>query len=46
MGVSPEESIASVRVSVGLGNTPAEVDALLAALAREVAALRGAAASR
>jgi cysteine desulfurase len=46
MGVSPEESIASVRVSVGLGNTPAEVDALLAALSREVAALRGATASR
>jgi selenocysteine lyase/cysteine desulfurase len=40
MGVSAEESIASVRVSVGLGNTVEEIDGLLAALAGEVAALR------
>lgn len=46
MGVSAAESIASLRVSVGLGNSADEVDALLAALTREVDALRRARAGR
>lgn len=40
MGVDPAEAHASIRVSFGLQNTPAEVDAFLEVLAREVAALR------
>lgn len=39
MGVPREEAIASLRVSFGISNTLAEVDALVAALPREVAAL-------
>ncbi len=39
-GFSPEEALSSLRVSVGMTNTIAEVDAFLTALAREVAALR------
>lgn len=40
IGLSPEEALASIRVSFGVGNTVGEVDAFLAVLAREVAALR------
>jgi cysteine desulfurase len=40
MEVPREEAVASIRVSFGLGNTAAEVDAFLVALAAEVAALR------
>ena len=40
MGVSAEESIASLRVSFGIPNTEAEIDAFLPVLAREVAELR------
>lgn len=43
MGVAPEEALASIRVSLGITNTAAEIDAFLAALTREVAALRRAA---
>ncbi len=39
-GFSPEEALSSLRVSVGMTNTEAEIDAFLAALPREVAALR------
>jgi cysteine desulfurase len=39
-GFSPEEALSSLRVSVGLTNTEAEIDAFLEALPREVAALR------
>ncbi len=45
MGVERREAIASLRVSLGKGNTAEEVDDLLAALAREVAELRGLAAT-
>lgn len=40
MGMPYDEAIASLRVSFGLPNTTAEVDALLPALAEAVAALR------
>jgi len=39
-GISREEALSSLRVSFGIGNTMADVDAFLAALAREVAELR------
>jgi cysteine desulfurase len=39
-GFSPEEALSSLRVSVGMTNTEAEIDAFLVALPREVAALR------
>lgn len=39
-GISREEALSSLRVSFGIGNTTEEVDAFLAALAREVAELR------
>jgi cysteine desulfurase len=39
-GISREEALSSLRVSFGIGNTMEEVDAFLAALAREVAELR------
>ncbi len=39
-GFSPEEALSSLRVSVGMTNTEAEIDAFLEALPREVAALR------
>lgn len=39
MGVSEEEALASLRISFGLTNTEAEVDALVAALGRGVRAL-------
>ncbi len=39
-GFSSEEALSSLRVSVGMTNTEAEIDAFLLALAREVAALR------
>jgi cysteine desulfurase len=42
MGVSAEESIASLRISFGVTNSVEEVDAFLPLLAREVAALRAA----
>ncbi|HEY2292199.1 MAG TPA: cysteine desulfurase family protein [Thermoanaerobaculia bacterium] len=40
VGISREEALSSLRVSFGIGNTREEVDAFLAALAREVAELR------
>jgi len=40
MGLSPDEALASLRISFGLFNTAAEVDAFLDGLDREVAALR------
>lgn len=40
IGLSPEEALSSLRVSFGVPNTVDEVDAFLAALAREVAELR------
>jgi cysteine desulfurase len=40
IGVSPEEALSSLRVSFGMSNTLAEVDAFVAALHREVPALR------
>jgi cysteine desulfurase len=40
MGLSPAEAQSSIRVSFGIANHAAEVDRFLAALAREVAALR------
>lgn len=40
MGLDPEEALSSIRVSLGIGNTAEEVDAFVAALAREVTALR------
>jgi cysteine desulfurase len=40
MGLSPAEALSSIRVSFGIANHAAEVDRFLAALAREVAALR------
>jgi cysteine desulfurase len=40
LGMPPDEALGSIRVSVGMTNTAAEVDDLLAALEREVAALR------
>ncbi len=40
MGMSPREALSSLRISFGLTNTEAEVDAFLPALAREAAALR------
>jgi cysteine desulfurase len=39
-GISREEALASLRVSFGIGNTAADVDAFLDALAREAAELR------
>jgi cysteine desulfurase len=39
-GFSPEEALSSLRISVGMTNTEAEIDAFLEALPREVAALR------
>ncbi|HEY4592146.1 MAG TPA: cysteine desulfurase family protein [Thermoanaerobaculia bacterium] len=39
-GISREEALSSLRVSFGIGNTMADVDAFLGALAREVAELR------
>jgi cysteine desulfurase len=41
MGMDPGEALASIRVSFGMTNTAGEVDRFLAALGREVAALRG-----
>jgi cysteine desulfurase len=41
MGIPREEALASLRISFGMTNTLAEVDAFLPVLAREVAALRG-----
>jgi|CXWL01.1.fsa_nt_gi cysteine desulfurase len=46
LGIGREEALSSLRVSFGLPNTLAEVDAFLLALAREVAALRAARAPR
>jgi cysteine desulfurase len=40
MGLPPAEALCSLRVSFGIANEPAEVDAFLAALDREAAALR------
>ncbi len=40
MGLSPAEALSSIRVSFGVANHAAEVDRFLAALAREVVALR------
>ena len=40
MGMAPREALSSLRISFGLTNTEAEVDAFLPALAREAAALR------
>ncbi len=40
MGVSKREALSSVRVSFGVGNTTAEIDELLEAIATEVAELR------
>jgi cysteine sulfinate desulfinase/cysteine desulfurase-like protein len=40
MGIPPAEALASLRVSFGITSTEDEVDRFLAALAREVAALR------
>jgi cysteine desulfurase len=40
MGMGEAEALGSLRVSFGTGNTEGEVDALLAALAGEVASLR------
>ena len=40
MGLSPAEALSSIRVSFGIANHAAEVDRFLAALAREVVALR------
>jgi cysteine sulfinate desulfinase/cysteine desulfurase-like protein len=41
MGMDPGEALASIRVSFGMTNTAGEVDRFVAALGREVAALRG-----
>ncbi|MCZ7649874.1 MAG: cysteine desulfurase [Thermoanaerobaculia bacterium] len=46
MGLPREEALASVRLSFGLPNTDAEVDALVPALAAAVTALRGEGARR
>jgi cysteine desulfurase len=40
VGMAPEEAVSSLRVSFGMTNTAAEVDRFLAALGREVEALR------
>lgn len=40
MGLAPEEALSSLRVSFGIANTAAEVDAFLEALGREVEHLR------
>jgi cysteine desulfurase len=40
IGLSPDEALSSLRVSFGMTNRPEEVEAFLAALEREVAALR------
>jgi cysteine desulfurase len=40
LGLPPEEALGSIRVSVGMTNTAAEVDHLLAAVEQAVAALR------
>jgi len=40
IGLSREEALSSLRVSFGMTNRPEEVEAFLAALAREVAAIR------
>jgi cysteine desulfurase len=40
MGLPPAEALSSLRVSFGIANQPAEVDAFLVALDRESAALR------
>jgi len=45
-GIPAEEALSSIRVSFGPENTTGEVDAFLAALARETAALRAAAGRR
>jgi cysteine desulfurase len=45
-GIPAEEALSSIRVSFGPENTADEVDAFLAALAREAAALRAAAGRR
>jgi len=42
MGIAPVEALSSLRISFGLGNREEEVEALLAVLEREVAALRAA----
>jgi cysteine desulfurase len=40
IGLSPDEALSSLRISFGISNTAAEVDAFLDILDREVAALR------
>lgn len=40
MGVSPEEAIASIRISLGTPNDEAEVDRFLPVLGHEVETLR------
>lgn len=40
LGIGPAEALATLRVSFGISNTESEVDAVLEALAREVASLR------
>jgi cysteine desulfurase len=40
IGLSREEALSSLRVSFGMTNRPEEVEAFLAALAREVEAIR------
>ena len=40
LGLSPEEALGSLRVSVGMPNTAAEVDGFFAVLAHEAAELR------
>jgi cysteine desulfurase len=40
LGLSPEEALSSLRISFGMTNRPEEVEAFLAALAREAAELR------
>jgi len=46
MGIPREEALASLRISFGMTNTLAEVDAFLPVLAREVSALRALGAPR
>jgi cysteine desulfurase len=45
-GISPAEALSSLRVSFGITNRPQDLDAFLAALERETAALRQAAPAR
>lgn len=40
IGIAPDEALASLRISLGITNTEAEIDAFLETLAREVASLR------